>query len=120
MKINELNNLDFGDDEWIYQKDLRLLQELIVVLNHFSKEFQSETLVKKIKFIKKTNSDILRKVFLSPEGRQYITLCYLAIKFNDSNPIVKNYSWLTSVPHMVVLMVKSYTGQKSRLAVKQR
>ena len=92
MKINELNNLDFGDDEWIYQKDLRLLQELIVVLNHFSKEFQSETLVKKIKFIKKTNSDILRKVFLSPEGRQYITLCYLAIKFNDSNPIVKNYS----------------------------
>jgi len=83
MKINELNNLDFGDDEWIYQKNLRLLRELIVVLNHFNKEFHSETLEKKIKYIKKTNSDILSKVFLSPEGRQYITLCYLAIKFNN-------------------------------------
>ena len=68
MKINEINNLDFGDDEWIYQKNLRLLQELIVVLNHFNKEFHSETLEKKIKYIKKTNSDILSKVFLSPEG----------------------------------------------------
>ena len=92
MNINDINNLDFGDDEWIYQKDLRFLQELIVVLNHFSKEFHSETLEGKIKFIKKTNSDILSKVFLSPEGRQYITLCYLAIKFNNSNQIIINYS----------------------------
>ncbi len=92
MNINEINNLDFGDDEWIYQKDLRLLQELIVVLNHFNKEFHSEVLEEKIKFIKKSNSDILSKVFLSPEGRQYITLCYLAIKFKNSNQIILNYS----------------------------
>jgi hypothetical protein len=49
-------------------------------------------LEEKIKFIKKTNSDILSKVFLSPEGRQYITLCYLAIKFKNSNQIILNYS----------------------------
>ena len=34
MDINELNDLSSGHEEWSYQKNLRMLQELIVVLNH--------------------------------------------------------------------------------------
>ena len=48
MDINEINNLSSGHEEWTYQKDLRILQELIVVLNHFLKIDQStENLIDK-------------------------------------------------------------------------
>ena len=48
-------------------------------------------LAEKINYIKKTRSENLSAVFLSPEGRQYITLCYLAIKFENKNEIISNY-----------------------------
>ena len=58
----------------------------------FRKYYAMQSLIQdelRSEYIKKTNSDILSKVFLSPEGRQYITLCYLAIKFYNSNQIIK-------------------------------
>ena len=91
MDINEINDLSSGHEEWTYKKDLRVLQELIVVLNHLLKIENTPILAEKINYIKKTRSENLSAVFLSPEGRQYITLCYLAIKFEDKNEIISNY-----------------------------
>jgi len=91
MAINELNDLSSGHEEWSYQKNLRMLQELIVVLNHLLKIENTPILAEKINYIKKTRSENLSAVFLSPEGRQYITLCYLAIKFENKNEIISNY-----------------------------
>ena len=91
MDINEINNLSSGHEEWTYQKDFRILQELIVVLNHLLKIENTPILAEKINYIKKTRSENLSAVFLSPEGRQYIILCYLAIKFEDKNEIISNY-----------------------------
>ena len=68
-----------------------MLQELIVVLNHLLKIENTPILAEKINYIKKTRSENLSAVLLSPEGRQYITLCYLAIKFEDKNEIISNY-----------------------------
>ena len=91
MDINEINDLSSGHEEWTYKKDLRVLQELIVVLNHLLKIENTPILAEKINYIKKTRSENLSAVFLSPEGRHYITLCYLAIKFENKNEIISNY-----------------------------
>ena len=53
MDINEINNLSSGHEEWTYQKDLRILQELIVVLNHLLKIENTPILAEKINYIKK-------------------------------------------------------------------
>lgn len=82
------------DQEWIKNKNQRLLHELIVVLNWLIKSNPTDNnLISRVDYIKNTQIDVLEKVFLEPEGRQWITLFYKNIKdVNNSDPLLTSYA----------------------------
>ena len=82
------------DQEWILNKKQRLLHELIVVLNWIIKTYPTDnTLKSKVDYIKGTQIDVLERVFLEPEGRQWITLLYKNIKdVSNSDQLLSSYA----------------------------
>ena len=69
------------DLTWFRVKNRRMLLELIAVLNYLSSHFDKDSdLSVKIDFIKSADLEGLEKIFLSPEGRQWIYLTYTEIK----------------------------------------
>lgn len=87
------------DLEWIQNKNQRLVHELIVILNWLIKSNPSDaTLKSKVDYVKSTQLDILEKVFLEPEGRQWITLFYKSIKnVTNSDALLLSYSKWVSI-----------------------
>jgi hypothetical protein len=82
------------DQEWIQNKKQRLLHELIAVLNWMIKLYPTDNSLKsKVDYIKSTQIDVLERVFLEPEGRQWITLFYKNIKdVNNSDQLLSSYA----------------------------
>jgi len=69
------------DLSWFKVKNRRILLELIAVLNYLSSHLESDSdLSEKINFLKNANLEVLEKIFLSPEGRQWIYFTYTEIK----------------------------------------
>lgn len=100
MCVQNLNSIEMlnRDLEWIHNKNQRLVHELIVVLNWIIKSNPTDFALKsKVDYIKSTQIDILEKVFLEPEGRQWITLFYKSIKdVANSDKLLSSYSnWVS-------------------------
>jgi hypothetical protein len=92
------------DQEWIQNKNQRLLHELIVILNWMIKSYPTDSsLSSKVDYIKSTQIHILEKVFLEPEGRQWITLFYKNIKdVSNSDKLLTSYSnWVSIEKHEI-------------------
>ena len=69
------------DLTWFKVKNRRILLELIGVLNYLSSQLdKGSDLGVKINFLKSANLVILERIFLSPEGRQWIYFTYTEIK----------------------------------------
>lgn len=69
------------DLTWFKVKNRRILLELIAVLNYLSSQSDKDSeLVVKIDFLKSANLEFLERIFLSPEGRQWIYFTYTDIK----------------------------------------
>jgi hypothetical protein len=69
------------DLTWFKVKNRRILLELIAVLNYLSSQSDKDSeLVVKIDFLKSANLEVLERIFLSPEGRQWIYFTYTEIK----------------------------------------
>ena len=86
-----------NDNSWFQLKNRRLLLELIVVLNHLKKEITvNSELDLKIEYIKSAEVPSLERVFLSPEGRQWIYFIYSEVKnAGKPNPLIQDYvAWL--------------------------
>lgn len=86
------------DKEWSQIKDQRLLHELITILNWLNKDQINDLeLISKTIYIKNIQLEILIQVFLSPEGRQWISLFYKLIKDkNQTDNLLNSYSnWLS-------------------------
>jgi len=69
------------DLTWFKVKNRRILLELIAVLNYLSSQLDKDSdLGVKIDFLKSANLEVLERIFLSPEGRQWIYFTYTEIK----------------------------------------
>jgi len=69
------------DLTWFKVKNRRILLELIAVLNYLSSQSDKDSeFVVKIDFLKSANLEFLERIFLSPEGRQWIYFTYTEIK----------------------------------------
>ena len=69
------------DLNWFKVKNRRILLELIAALNYLSSQSNKDSeLVVKIDFLKSVNLEYLERIFLSPEGRQWIYFTYTEIK----------------------------------------
>lgn len=69
------------DLTWFKVKNRRILLELIAVLNYLSSQSDKDSgLMVKIDFLKSANLEFLERIFLSPEGRQWIYFTYTEIK----------------------------------------
>jgi len=85
------------DLTWFKVKNRRILLELIAVLNYLSSQLGKDSdLGVKIDFLKSANLDVLERIFLSPEGRQWIYFTYIEIKSkNNSEGMLHAYAnWL--------------------------
>ena len=70
-----------NDFTWFKEKNRRILLELVAVLNYLSSNLERNLdLREKIIFLKSANLEYLEKIFLSPEGRQWIYFTYTEIK----------------------------------------
>jgi hypothetical protein len=86
-----------NDKNWFESKNRRLLLELVAIFNTIKDRFQQNSdLHHTIDYLKKTDLNHLQEVFLSPEGRQWISFTYRAIKDGEMNDsYLRNYSkWL--------------------------
>jgi len=86
-----------NDNSWFQLKNRRLLLDLIAVLNHLKKgNTGNSELGLKIEYIKSTEVSSLERVFLSPEGRQWIYFIYSEVKnAGKPNPLIQDYvAWL--------------------------
>lgn len=69
------------DLTWFKVKNRRILLELIAVLNYLASQLGKDSdLGVKIDFLKSANLEVLERIFLSPEGRQWIYFTYTEIK----------------------------------------
>jgi len=70
-----------NDFTWFKEKNRRILLELVAVLNYLSSNLERNLdLREKIIFLKSANLEYLEKIFLSPEGRQWIYFIYTELK----------------------------------------
>ena len=86
-----------NDNSWFQLKNRRLLLDLIAVLNHLKKgNTGNSELGLKIEYIKSTEVSYLERVFLSPEGRQWIYFIYSEAKNRGKpNLLMQQYAaWL--------------------------
>lgn len=85
------------DLTWFKVKNRRILLELIAVLNYLSSQLDKDSdLGLKIDYLKSANLEVLERIFLSPEGRQWIYFTYTEIKSkNNSEGMLHAYAnWL--------------------------
>lgn len=85
------------DHQWFELKNRRILLELIAILNTFSQRYKNKNRLDSIiRYIKESDLNHLEKVFLSPEGRQWVTFTYRSLKDSEGNDQYLNlYSkWL--------------------------
>jgi hypothetical protein len=85
------------DISWFQLKNRRILIELIAILNHLKTQNEHNLdLTAKIDFLKKSDLIHLEKIFLSPEGRQWIFFAYRELKKSGTkDPLLQSYSnWL--------------------------
>ena len=85
------------DLTWFKVKNRRILLELIAVLNYLSSQLDKDSdLGLKIDYLKSANLEVLERIFLSPEGRQWIYFTYTEIKSkNNSEGMLYAYAnWL--------------------------
>jgi len=74
------------DLTWFKVKNRRILLELIAVLNYLSSQLDKDSdLGVKIDFLKSANLEVLERIFLSPEGRQWIYFTYTEIKSKSTS-----------------------------------
>ena len=74
------------DLNWFKVKNRRILLELIAVLNYLSSQLGKDSdLGVKIDFLKSANLEVLERIFLSPEGRQWIYFTYTEIKSKSNS-----------------------------------
>jgi hypothetical protein len=69
------------DASWFQIKNRRLILELLAILNYLkSQKADQSKILSKINYIKNSDISHLESVFLSPEGRQWISFSYREIK----------------------------------------
>jgi hypothetical protein len=93
------------DAEWFQKKNQRLLIELVAILNSFSQSASPAShSPAAISYIKQCSPETVEKVFLSPEGRQWINFSYRAIRDKKGeDAILKRYAdWLGISRDLVV------------------
>lgn len=88
------------DVTWFQLKNRRIILELLAILNHLKSQNEGDlNLVSKINFLKTGNLEFLEKIFLSPEGRQWINLLYRELKKNGKeDPLLESYARWSGIP----------------------
>lgn len=87
----------FDDPSWFQLKNRRIILELVAILNHLKSQNEEDfALSAKIFYLKNSNLEFLEKIFLSPEGRQWIYLIYREIKkLGKQDALLESYAgWL--------------------------
>jgi hypothetical protein len=87
----------FDDKTWFELKNRRLMLELIAILNKLSERFNDDKELQNVtKYIKDSDIIHLATVFLSPEGRQWISFTYRSLRDTQAeDQYLQHYSnWL--------------------------
>lgn len=92
------------DLTWFPLKNRRIILELLAILNFLKAQNEGNfTLLSKIDFLKKSNLEFLERIFLSPEGRQWIYLIYRVIKKNGKeDSLLESYARWLGIPQTTI------------------